>query len=147
MAAPTAVRLATFEDLLALEDPDRVEIIEGALVQKAMPSHRPRRRPCRPAHLAPGGVVSPQRVQRCCARAEVLAPHRRGEHDPIQRARARRDDPDDLDVRIGERPDHACFERAPRDGTRQHDRDCLGLVTHLTLQGRPALEAEACQIK
>lgn len=38
MAAPTAVRLATFEDLLALEDPDRVEIIDGALVQKAMPS-------------------------------------------------------------------------------------------------------------
>ena len=35
---PTAVRLATLEDLEALDDPDRVEIIDGALVQKAMPS-------------------------------------------------------------------------------------------------------------
>jgi Uma2 family endonuclease len=37
VAAPIA-RLATFEDLLALDDPDRVEIIHGAIVQKAMPS-------------------------------------------------------------------------------------------------------------
>lgn len=36
--ATTAVRLATFEDLEALGDPDRVEVIDGALVQKAMPS-------------------------------------------------------------------------------------------------------------
>jgi Uma2 family endonuclease len=38
VAATTAARLATFEDLRALEDPDRTEIIDGALVQKAMPS-------------------------------------------------------------------------------------------------------------
>ncbi len=38
MAAPSTARLATFEDLEVLEDPDRVEIINGALVQKAMPS-------------------------------------------------------------------------------------------------------------
>lgn len=38
MAPPTAVRRATFADLEALEEPDRVEIIDGALVQKAMHS-------------------------------------------------------------------------------------------------------------
>jgi hypothetical protein len=29
---------ATFEDLLACDDPDRLEIIGGEIVQKAMPS-------------------------------------------------------------------------------------------------------------
>jgi Uma2 family endonuclease len=38
VAAPTAARLATFEDLKALDEPDRIEVINGALVQKAMPS-------------------------------------------------------------------------------------------------------------
>jgi len=38
VAVPTAARLATFEDLKTLEEPDRVEVINGALVQKAMPS-------------------------------------------------------------------------------------------------------------
>jgi Uma2 family endonuclease len=38
VAAPIPARLATFTDLAALDEPDRVEIVHGALVQKAMPS-------------------------------------------------------------------------------------------------------------
>jgi Uma2 family endonuclease len=37
MATPS-VKLATFDDLLLLDAPDRVEIIHGAIVDKAMPS-------------------------------------------------------------------------------------------------------------
>jgi len=39
MAAP-ARKPATFEDLLAREDPSRLEIIAGEIVEKAMPSPR-----------------------------------------------------------------------------------------------------------
>lgn len=37
MATPSP-KLATFEDLLALGDPDRMEIVHGAIVEKASPS-------------------------------------------------------------------------------------------------------------
>ena len=40
MATPT-IRLATFDDLSSLDDPDRAEIIDGSIVYRATPSNKP----------------------------------------------------------------------------------------------------------
>jgi len=124
VAAP-ARRPATFEDLLAREDPDRLEIIGGEIVEKAMPSPRHGRTEIKlgvaidpfnrkPGSRGPGGWWIFTEIHVAYVRGEIYC------HDA---AGWRRDrvpiEPTEWPVRI--RPDWVCEIVSPK-----HERhDCV----------------------